>query len=355
MPKQTSEIILQGQSDWELWIFVVKRIAESGDVWEHINPEKTHQPLHKPEKPSRPTAIPDADGSSALTQPTLPTQESLTQYNQDLTNYYKEIKEYRRLKDKLGQVESHITKTIDQELLYHIKDKDSLYEQLKTLRDLYSPTTTDQEYRVQNAYESAKVLHARRSNIEDWCNTFLTAYHRAKQLDLPEVFGFRPHKDLVRAIKQVEPAYAANISLEIFKAEETWNANRSALIPNHAQLATILADFLRYFRTTQSRKANIHGGVFGATLNGKESPYNKKRGRSDTKPIKPCLCGDIHFWGQCPYINTAQRSRGFVEDPEKAKKIADFEAKDMKGILNKVREKNRRFKRQASLTRFDRD
>ena len=74
MPKSTSEIVLRGQSDWELWIFVVKRIAESGDVWEYINPEQTHQPLHKPEKPSRLTAVPDADGSAS----TQPTQEALT-------------------------------------------------------------------------------------------------------------------------------------------------------------------------------------------------------------------------------------------------------------------------------------
>ena len=78
MPKQNSEIILQGQSDWELWIFVVIRIAELGDVWGQINPEKAHQPLDNPEKPSRPTAFPDTDGSSALIQPTQPTQESLT-------------------------------------------------------------------------------------------------------------------------------------------------------------------------------------------------------------------------------------------------------------------------------------
>jgi len=76
-----------------------------------------------------------------------------------------------------------------------------------------------------------KTLHARRSNIEDWCSEFLTAYNRAKQLNLPEVHGFRAHKDLVRAIKQVDAAYAASASLNIFKAEETWNLNRNAPVP----------------------------------------------------------------------------------------------------------------------------
>lgn len=77
-------------------------------------------------------------------------------------------------------------------------------------------------------------------------------------------------------------------------------------------------------------------------MNGQSSPYNnKKRSRdSENKPEKPCLCGDSHFWGQCPYIDTALQQRGFVVDPEKAKKIADFEAKDNRGILNKIREKN---------------
>jgi hypothetical protein len=32
----TTDLVLDGQSNWELWIFVVKRIAEAGDVWEYI-------------------------------------------------------------------------------------------------------------------------------------------------------------------------------------------------------------------------------------------------------------------------------------------------------------------------------
>lgn len=244
-----SDIILEGQSNWELWIFVVKRIAEAGDVWEYIDPNQPNQVLQKPEKPIRPTPTINADGSVIQ-----PTQQALMQYNHDCSIYFKEIKEYRRLRERLGQVEAHITKTIQQDLLYRIKDKPTVYEQVKTLQGLYSPTTADQEYRVQKTYESAKVLHARRSNIEDWCSDFLNAYNRAKQLDLPEVHGFRAHKDLVQAIKQVDDAYAASISFDIFKAEQTWNSNRIVPIPNQAQLPTVLADFLRYYRTTHSKK-----------------------------------------------------------------------------------------------------
>ncbi|KAF2023195.1 hypothetical protein EK21DRAFT_95114 [Setomelanomma holmii] len=252
----TPDIVLQGQRD----------------VWEYIDPNQIHHPLQKPEKPVRPAPTVNADGSP----PTQPTQQALLQYNQDLSNYYKEIKEYRRQRDKISSITSKTS------YLYTIKSK--------TLQDLYSPTTSDQEYRVQKAYEAAKVLHARRSNIEDWCSEFLIAYNRAKQLNLLEVNGFRAHKDLVRAIKLVDAAYAGSASLNIFKAEEMWHSNHNVPIPSQSQLSTILADFLRYHRTTHSRKTNIHGaadktGILNK-IQEKNQRYKKQRSKDADKPAK---------------------------------------------------------------------
>jgi len=56
----------------------------------------------------------------------------------------------------------------------------------------------------------------------------------------------------------------------------------------------------------------------------------------------------MHYWGQCLYINEIQRQKGFLSDPEKAKKVSKFEAKDHTGLLNKIREKNKRYKRSRS-------
>jgi len=49
-----SDTFLEGQNNWELWIYIVKRIAEVGDVWKHINPDQAHHPLQKPWKPLLP-------------------------------------------------------------------------------------------------------------------------------------------------------------------------------------------------------------------------------------------------------------------------------------------------------------
>jgi hypothetical protein len=187
-------------------------------------------------------------------------------------------------------------------------------------------------------------------NVEDWCDEFLIAYNTATQLELPDVHGFRAHKDLIRAIKQIDSGYAAIVSSSVIKAERIWNTDRNIPIPESAQLSTVLTDFLHHYRITYSTKTNIHGGVFGATLSQDESPYknNKKRSRHDATPSRPCLCGEMHFWGQCLYIDPSLRLRGFVEDPEKVKKIKDYEAKDNKGILNQIREKNRSYKKRQT-------
>jgi hypothetical protein len=327
-----NQVVLRDEADWELWIYSVKLLAEAGRVWEYINPELPFRPLNKPEKPTRPTATASSASSSATapiaSQAPQATAVDLTQYKIELDEYRSELKQFNQNHDKLGQVAVHITKTISQDLIYLIKDRSTIYDQLKLLQERFSPTMADREYRIQKAYESAKVFHARRSNIEDWCNSFQLAYDRARQLDLPDVHGFRPHKDLIRALKQIDPGYAATIASQIFEAEEAWNLDRQRPIEGRETVAAVLARFMRFYRTTRSTKANIHGGVFAATLNGEESPYNKKRKRQN-KPSKPCLCGDIHFWGKCPYIDpTANKQSGFVEDPEKAKKIKAYEAKD---------------------------
>ncbi|EOA85528.1 uncharacterized protein SETTUDRAFT_29215 [Exserohilum turcica Et28A] len=51
--------------DAELWFFIVKRIAEAGDVWEYIDPNKPSNPLQKPVQPTRPAPITNVDGSPA--------------------------------------------------------------------------------------------------------------------------------------------------------------------------------------------------------------------------------------------------------------------------------------------------
>ena len=98
------------------------------------------------------------------------------------------------------------------------------------------------------------MLHARQSNIADWCNDFLAAYSRAKQLDLQEVHGSRLHKDFNRAIQQIDSGHSATIAIDIFKAEETWSRHRDRSVPRESQLSALVGNLLQYYRTTHLKK-----------------------------------------------------------------------------------------------------
>ena len=105
MSKSTTIVVLEGPRNWDLWIYKVQRLAEAADVWEYINPAIATVPeLSKPERPTQPDPTADA--------------EAYAQYARELTLYNTELKEYRRTKDKLGQIEAHVANSMAQDLIY---------------------------------------------------------------------------------------------------------------------------------------------------------------------------------------------------------------------------------------------
>jgi len=331
-------VILRSHRDWDLWYSRLQELAETLDVWEYIDPESAIVPGQKPEPPTALAPEQDADGSPA----TLPDPAALTR---DMTLYRAELKEYRRTQDKISQVRNHITNTIQQSLLYHIIHQKSVRDKLKTLQALFLPSKSIRDYQVRSMYNSAKVFHSHRENIEDWAITYLTAFDRAKQLNLPEVADFRPHQDLLRVVDQIHPSYASLLSQTIYDAEEVYTGSE----PVNPSAPQLLAKYLAYYRTVETKPArsarqpSAYAARAAPTLNSEPSPYHKRKRTQNNTPSKPCLCGDMHYWGQCPYIDETQRQKGFLLDPEKAKKVVEFEAKDRAGLLNKIREKNNVF------------
>jgi len=329
--------ILTSPEDWEAWILVVKTLA--GDSWRYINPSSTTAiALDEPEKPQ-----PSDFGGTSSSNIDPNQRADWLEFNK---LYHQELKEYERKKARIDKAEEYIITHTDKSLLLQRANYDSLRDFLISLKKALAPSDSTREQMIIDRYIQAKQLSARNTNFESWQQEYLLAYLRAKEAKIPDVSGDRAHWDLVKAIKQLDSGYAAIISTQITSNQASNQALNQA--SNQASLPSIedtLSAFAQHYRRTYIKEPNIHGGTFVATLQDEESPYNKKRARQDDIPSKPCICGDMHFWRQCPYIDTALRQSGFVEDPAKVKKIAQFETKDEKGILNKIRDKNRRFKR----------
>lgn len=54
-PARSTIIVLDKPSDWDEWLFLLKRKANNHDIWQYINPEEATQPA-LPEKPTLPDA-----------------------------------------------------------------------------------------------------------------------------------------------------------------------------------------------------------------------------------------------------------------------------------------------------------
>ena len=141
-------------------------------------------------------------------------------------------------------------------------------------------------------------------------------------MNLSDVSGFLAQKDLLRAIKAADYSWAGNLGRDLFRAEKEWTPNQK--VPEEMGIHQILSEFHRYYRQTKtSSSANINHGAFAATLNGEEAParFRRQNKKTPRKPLKPCLCGDNHFWGQCPYIGEKQRSDDFRFEQKKYDKV----------------------------------
>ena len=70
--------------------------------------------------------------------------------------YMVELKEYRNRRKAIAEVDKHINTHTDRSLILLIKEKKTVRESLKLLKDLLSPTQADKYLDVQNTYNVAK-------------------------------------------------------------------------------------------------------------------------------------------------------------------------------------------------------
>lgn len=226
--------------------------------------------------------------------------------------------------------------------MYLIKHKTTIHATLTALKDSLAPSTVDYEYQIQRKYQAARSFD-KHQNFEEWSRRFQQAYDQAASVNLPEISGYRAQKDLLRAINIVDSAYTVVVNIQLLRVEQN-----SATPPHHYSVASMIAEFLRHYRTVHSSFSQSNYSVFTATLNGEEQPTPPKKN-------KPCLCGDQHPWGKCPYIVKSLQNRpGFTFEQAKQDLVDQKTAQNsqLAGVMAKVvqREARRDANRSKKLT-----
>jgi len=285
-------LILDKPSDWIQWYFVVQDTAKNNEVWEYIDPSTKKDALPKLETPKRPTP---ADVRTTATSVAQLDQHQLTAYNQLYAEYKDDLRVHQRKKQAINDISNYIVRSTSVAYLPLIEGLDTVYERLQALKNALAPTTSGRKHDVLIQYTALKSYDTTQS-IDKWLNGWRNVYKLAEQLKLPDVQGFRPHYDFVRAIKPISSSFAGALEVDLIRKER-----KDEDAPS---VTDLIEEFKEHHRMQQMASSTIANNSAFATL----------QNNSPVLPIKTCLCGEEHLFRECQYLIESLRPHGWVPD-----------------------------------------
>ncbi len=130
-------IILNGPTDWDEWIAIIRTKAKLGDIWKYVDPSTEEAALPAFEEPVFP--MPKDINAEKTTIATLTAVEK--EELQALRHEYKrKIKKYEQQQAALANLEVHIQETISRPYLQYTIESQTPYEMLTALKQHITST-----------------------------------------------------------------------------------------------------------------------------------------------------------------------------------------------------------------------
>ena len=287
-------VILNQPSDWLQWFFVIQDTAKINKVWQYIDPSKTKDELPKLEPPKRPTpkdVLPTATSIAQLDQ------IKLIAYNQLYAEYKDDLRIHQKQEQAISNVSTYIVRSTSVDYLPLINGLDTVHERLQALKTALAPTTSGRKHDVLNQYTALKAYSPSQS-IDKWLNNWRNVYKLAEQLKLPDVQGFRPHYDFIRAIKPISSSFAGALEVDLIRKERK---DKDA-----PSIIDLIEEFKEHYRMQQIASSS--------TTTANHSAFATLQNNSPVLPIKTCLCGEEHLFRECRYLIENLRPHGWVPD-----------------------------------------
>jgi len=120
-------------------------------------------------------------------------------------------------------------------------------------------------------------------------------------LDLPDVQGFRPHYDFVRAIMPISSSFAGALEVDLIRKERKDKAAPSII--------DLIEEFKEHYRMQQaaSSATPANNSAFATLGNLNSNLDSNGNSNSNSKWNKICVCGLKHQFGDCFYIVKRKR------------------------------------------------
>jgi len=125
------------------------------------------------------------------------------------------------------------------------------------LKTALAPTTSGQNHDVLNQYTALKAYNPNQS-INKWLNNWRNVYKLAEELELPDVQGFRPHYDFVRAIKAISSSFVGALEVDLIRKERKDKKALSIIDP--------IEEFKEHYRIQKASSTLTANNSIFATL-----------------------------------------------------------------------------------------
>ena len=303
--------------DWYLFIELVESEALKHKIWEFINPGTLEAELPKLTMPKEPTYSdikpPVADKPLTEYEDLNPGQ--ISRFNYQLTRFLNAEKRFLVQEQALLDIRARIQASVSTDAFIHTTKCPRAYDMLSNLKVEYCPNSRQREQQLRDKYRALNTLTST-EEVEPWIHKWESVVKHCQEINLPDTQNDRPQHDFVRATRDRYPAFYTFQNGQLIRGDIV-------------ELRVLIRQFRDHLRTEEPAEPRGQHGAFSATFQGKDSNQGSK-GSSDktTKPPSKCVCGGIHFYSDCNYLNPSRRKPNWTPKEATQKRIDELLAKD---------------------------
>ncbi|RYP43510.1 hypothetical protein DL768_009882 [Monosporascus sp. mg162] len=302
--------------------------SKAGFLWEYINPNTDKFPplLKRPTFPDFKKF--DSKASSELdleSEADAKFQKAVKIHDREQTLFLAQEK-------ALAEISTFLNQSVHPDHHWVYWKKATLRDRLIALKDEFKPSNNARIYEVDARYKEA--LKTNRVQMDTWLSKYWRAYTEAEELQIPAVTGFHGHLDFLKAVNTFSPDFSVTQTAVV--EEAMFDGKDATELPSVQKLVERFRSHMRLRKAQGVTSEQLSRGAFGVTLNGEtpnqtgpsqNAPSNSNRNsnqngnRNSYQTPRTCICGEIHFFKECPYICPKIRASGWTEDPEVRKKV----------------------------------
>ena len=274
---QKISVTLNGLSDWDEWIEVVKTLALVGKVWDYVDPSKDEVPALEEPKPPQPK-----DSNDQISTFGQLSQEEREEYRILRQDYKRQRDLYDRRDNALASQRTSIQSSVSRTYLHYTFGTSNAREMLIELQKRLQPIDQLRELDFSTKYQKLKKAH-KAQDLDNWLRNWEKVYPECNKINLPEIQGTRAVRDFLRAVSSITSEFLAYWVNDMVKA-----GGQGA--PDLYRMIELFRDHRRHLAVEKGR---VSQSAFTTTFQGQPPQQGNPR-------EKDCLCGELHRFKDCP-------------------------------------------------------